>query len=153
MTHPVYSARLLSAKGIVRLRQIAKELGVNPKDGRTIQSHVDAITRHQASKIQPVKISKSAQIKYSDGFEDCEPESYAVIVDGNSVREFRTYPQAEGWISRNGYKLDCGISPFEQYLANLVAETEEVIDDYLFHDDIKMERGSGRDEARQLVAV
>ena len=151
MTHPVYSARLLSAKGIVRLRRIAKELGVKPKDGRTIQSHVDAIVAYQSSKIHSVKIP--AQIKYSDGFEECEPESYSVISDGNTVCDgFKSYFQAESWIKRNGYELAC-LSPWEQYLEDLVTENKEVVDDYLFHDDIKMERGSGRDKVPQLVAV
>lgn len=153
MTHPVYSARVLSAKGLVSLRKIAKELGVKPKDGRTIQSHIDAIVAYQTSKVRPVKIPKLAQIKYSDGFEECEPESYAVISDGNTVCDgFKSYFQAESWIKRNGYELDC-LSPWEQYLENLVIEYEEVIDDYLFHDDIKMERGSSRDKVPQLVAV
>lgn len=95
----------------------------------------------------------SAQIKYSDGFEECEPESYAVISNGNTVCDgFKSYFQAESWIKRNGYELD-RLSPWEQYLEDLVTETEdeEIIDDYLFHDE--MERGSGRDKVPQFVAV
>jgi hypothetical protein len=148
MTHPIYSARILSAKGIVRLRKIAKELGVTPSDGRSIQSHVDAIVAHQASKVQKIEAVEpvAARIEYSDGIEECELESYSVIVGENVVcGGFKSYSQAENWITRNGYKL---VDPQE------IAQSEkEVIDDYLFHDDIVLERGSGRDKEPQVGDV
>jgi hypothetical protein len=161
MTHPVYSARFLSAKGIVRLRKIAKELGVTPSDGRSIRSHVDAIVAHQASKVQKIEAVEpvAARIEYSDGIEECELESYSVIVGENVVcGGFKSYSQAENWITRNGYKLvdpqEIAQAEFEQHLENLQLESEkEVIDDYLFHDDIVLERGSGRDKEPQVGDV
>ena len=166
MTHPVYSARLLSAKGIVRLRRIAKELGVKPKDGRTIQSHVDAIVAYQANKFQllPTVVV---------GFESESGERpYMVILAGQIIQRFNTYSQVERYcfgkynISKEcpshealcqagNDSEDSSVQSFEEYLESLIFEDseDEVIDDYLFHDDIKMERGSGRDKVPQLVAV
>jgi hypothetical protein len=177
MTHPVYSARILSAKGLVRLRKIAKELGVTPADGRTIQSHVDAIIQYQANKFQvKVKLLPTAVIGFdSESFESSE--AYIVVSGGQIVERFGTYAQAERYCfgkynianERSTYEILCqigndhlhpddsednSVQSFEEYLENLVfddSEDDEVIDDYLFHDE--MERGSGRDKVPQFVAV
>lgn len=176
MTHPIYSARVLSAKGLVRLRKIAKELGVTPKDGRTIQSHVDAIVKYQASKFQKtqVKLLPSAIIGFeSESFESLT-QPYIVISQGQVVDRFGTYAQAERYCfgkynistEQASHKVLCqtgkdclhpddSVQSFEEYVEGLVfdnSEDEEVIDDYLFH-DTKMERGSGRDKVPQLVAA
>ena len=167
MAHPIYSARILSAKGLVRLRKIAKELGVTPKDGRTIQSHIDAIVAYQANKFR-----KTAVIGFeSESFESLT-QPYIVILQGQTVERFATYAQAERHCfgkynistERASHEVLCQIGSdhlhpiqsFEEYLGDLVfdsSKAEEVIDDYLFHDDIKMERGSSRDKFPQLVAV
>jgi hypothetical protein len=178
MTHPVYSARILSAKGLVRLRKIAKELGVTPADGRTIQSHVDAIIQYQANKFQvkvKVKLLPTAVIGFdSESFESSE--AYIVVSGGQIVERFGTYAQAERYCfgkynianERSTYEILCqigndhlhpddsednSVQSFEEYLENLVFDDseDEVIDDYLFHDE--MERGSGRDKVPQFVAV
>lgn len=180
MTHPVYSARILSVKGLVRLKKIAEQLGVVPANRRSIQSHVDAIVAYQSNKFRKVQIKllPSAVIGFeSESFESLT-QPYIVILQGQIVERFGTYAQAERYCfgkyniasERASHETLCqagndclysdnseddSTQSFEEYLESLVFDDseEEVIDDYLFHDDTKMERGSGRDKIPQLVAV
>ena len=179
MAHPIYSARILSAKGLIRLKQIAKQLGVVPSDRRSIQSHVNAIVQHQANKLQKVqvKLLPTAVIGFdSEAFESSE--SYIVISGGQIVESFRTYAQAERYCfgkynianERASHDVLCQIGSdclhpdnsennstqsFEEYIEELVfdsSEDEEIIDDYLFH-DFQMHRESRSDKVPRLVVV
>ena len=142
MTHPVYSARFLSAKGLV------------------------------------VKLLPTAAIGFeSESFESLT-QPYIVILQGQIIERFGTYAQAERYcfgkyniaIERPSHEAFCqigndclpndleddSVQSFEEYIEELVfddSEDEVIIDDYLFHDNFRMERGSGRDKALYLVAV
>lgn len=153
MTHFAYSAKTLSGKGINRLRQIAKELGVKPKDGRSIQSHVDAILEYQAPKIQKVEVQQAeASIVFDDSLEGTLEKEYVIVVNGVVEHRVDGYWIAVRYIERRGYLLidtqEVAQTEFEQHIEDLENPEEEIIDDYLFHDDpvTEVERGSGRDK-------
>lgn len=151
MTHFAYSAKTLSAKGIVRLRQIAKELGVTPSDGRSIQSHVDAILEYQAP-IQKVEVQQAeASIVFDDSLEGTLEKEYVIVVNGVAEHRVDGYWIAVRYIERRGYLLidtqevAQAQTEFEQHIEDLAENPEEIIDDY-FDPVTEVERGSGRDK-------
>ena len=99
MTHPKYSVKFLLNKGISYCKMVAKELGVAPVgDKRQVITWADAIVSHQAN-LQPVEIQKQqVVIEFNDGMDSCDLAGYNVLdLDGNIIRDFRTYAAAERW--------------------------------------------------------
>ena len=105
MAHPIYSRQQLLNCGLVKVKKVAADLGVVPTgDKKLVQSWVDAIVEHQASKIQKIEIVE-ATIVFDDGLATCELAKYHVIVSGEIVHSVIAYAAAEGWVTRKGYTL------------------------------------------------
>jgi len=101
MTHPIYTRQLLEVKGLVKLKKIAQDLGVNPVgDKRSIQSWVNAIVEYQASQAQVVDVEvieseiETAIIDYDDSI-DGLTQPYVVVANSEIVHRAATHALAE----------------------------------------------------------
>lgn len=125
MTHQIYTPKYLIRKGISFCKLVAKERGIEPVgDKRQLFSWVEAIIEWQLH-YQPVEtIKENAEISYDDSIDGiCEGE-YCVICNGQVVRRFRTYAQAERWATSK-YSL---ISPQQEAQQEIEQELEQQIE-------------------------
>ncbi len=105
MAHPIYSSQQLLNRGMIKVKEVASDLGVLPTgDKRLIQNWIDAIIEHQSAQVQKIEIVE-AVIVFDDGLATCELAKYHVIVGGEIVHSVIAYAAAEGWVTRKGYTL------------------------------------------------
>ena len=101
MTHPQYTVKYLTKKGLSYCKKLANELGVEINgDKRLISTYVNAITAFQASQFEAVQ-----QVEQVATIERTADDKYAVVVNGVVHQDFYSYMDAERCVSRKGWVL------------------------------------------------
>ena len=101
MTHPQYTVKYLTNKGLGFCKKVANELGVEINgDKRLISTYVDAIVSFQASQFEVVEAAEQVAT-----IERTADDKYAVVVNGVVHQDFYSYMDAERCVLRKNWIL------------------------------------------------